>query len=198
MNRHSIQEPENIENPFNERGHGRGGGGGRGRSGSGRGRSGSGPGRGGPGGGRGRHGKVSRGDVRTAVMALLAEDPMHGYQIMQELKERSQGAWQPSAGSIYPTLQQLADEGLVSSEDEGGRKVFTLTEAGTATSKENTDRPPWETLAGDAQFVDLRKTVQSVAAATKQVAQVGTPEQVSAASEILTEARQRLYKLLAE
>jgi DNA-binding PadR family transcriptional regulator len=193
MNRHQIQDQDNIEGSFDD-GPRRGGGGGRGK-----GRPGGGRGRGRSGGGRGhRHGKVSRGDVRIGILALLAEEPMHGYQIMQELKDRSEGAWQPSAGSIYPTLQQLADEGLVSSKDEGGRKTFSLTESGSVTNEETTAPPPWEALAGDAQFVTMRKTMQSVLAAVKQVAQVGTPEQVEAATEILTETRQRLYKVLAE
>ena len=123
---------------------------------------------------------------------------MHGYQIMQELQERSKGAWQPSPGSIYPALQQLADEGLVTASDDGGRKVFTLTQAGHALNDETTTPPPWEDLAGTDDFADMRQAIASVMAASKQIAQVGSPDQVAAATKILTEARQRLYQLLAE
>lgn len=154
-------------------------------------------GRGGRGGGRRRH-KASRGDIRAAVVALLAEEPMHGYQIMQEIEERSQGAWQPSPGSIYPTLQQLADEGLVTSSDDGGRNIFALTEAGQVVKDDTTTSPPWENFVGTDDFVDMRRAAASVMGATKQVAAVGSPDQVTAALEVLTEARQRLYQLLAE
>ena len=101
-------------------------------------------------------------------------------------------------GSIYPTLQQLADEGLVTSTDEGGRNIFTLTEAGSEVNEDTTSAPPWEELAGTDNFVEMRQTASSLMGATKQIAQVGSPEQVTAATEILTEARQRLYQLLAD
>ncbi len=85
---------------------------------------------------------MRRGIIRDAILHLLAEQPMHGYQVMQELSERSGGRWHPSAGSIYPTLQQLEDEGLVTAEDRDGRKTFSLTEAGqAATTALPTDRP---------------------------------------------------------
>ena len=150
---------------------------------------------------RGREGraKVGRGDVRAAIIALLAEEPMHVYQIMQELEDRSNGAWQPSPGSIYPSLQLLADEGLVISNDEEGRKVFELTEAGRErASKASGDEAPWERLAGSAGFTDLRDGVVSIGSATRQIARTGTEDQMKKAAEILAETRQRLYQLLAE
>ena len=98
-----------------------------------------------------RRGGVGRGDVRIAVLSLLSEEPMHGYQIMSELADRSGGAWQPSPGSIYPLLQQLADEGLVESAKSEGRKVFSLTDTGATTAAETADETPvWERLAGSA------------------------------------------------
>ena len=142
--------------------------------------------------------KANRGDVRAAVLALLAERPMHGYEMMQELSERSKGAWQPSPGSIYPTLQQLADEGLVTSSRDDGRNIFGLTDTGRAAYDETTTPPPWENLVGTDNFVSMRRAASGVMGATKQVAQVGSAEQVTAATEILTEARQKLYQLLAE
>lgn len=146
---------------------------------------------------RGRRHRAGRGDIRAAILVLLGEEPMHGYQIMQELEDRSNGVWKPSPGSIYPTLQQLADEGLVTSDDAGGRKVFTLTDAGLAAGADAPAEPPWEELAGAASHTDLRRTAMSLMAASKQVGQVGTGEQVEAAAAILADARQQLYKLLA-
>src|SRR5262245_50022324 len=81
--------------------------------------------------GHGRHGPiVRRGEVRTHILAALRDKPMHGYEVIQELEAQSEGRWRPSAGSVYPTLQQLADEGLVTSEEVDGRRTYTLTDAG--------------------------------------------------------------------
>lgn len=162
-------------------------------------------GKGGRGGGRGRRGgpgrpRVSRGDVRAAVLALLAESAMHGYQLMQELEERSGGAWHPSPGSIYPTLQQLADEGLVTSASEGGKNIFSLTSAGTEANDSNDEPPPWERFdpANVEGFVNLRKSVFQLTAAAKQVGSAGTTDQVERAKKIIDDARKNLYKVLAE
>ena len=148
--------------------------------------------------GRGGRGRVHRGDVRAAVLALLAEEPMHGYQIMQELIERSQGAWQPSPGSIYPTLQLLTDEGLLTARDQNGRKVFELTDDGKAAAETADGPPPWERLAATVGSVDLRHLMSTLGGAVKQVASSGTDDQIDKAAEILTETRKRLYQLLAE
>lgn len=161
-------------------------------------------GRGGRGHGRGRGGhgrpRVSRGDVRLAILALLDEQPMHGYQLMQELEERSGGAWQPSPGSIYPTLQQLADEGVIKSEAEGGKNIFSLTAEGQEAADSNEEPPPWERFSaeGAAGFVNLRKSVFQLTAAAKQVGSAGNTSQVERAKAIIDDARKGLYKLLAE
>ena len=143
-----------------------------------------------------------RGDVRTAILALLAEKPMHGYQVIQELEARSEGRWRPSAGSIYPTLQQLEDEGLVRSQEIDGRRVFSLTDAGSAETARRADRPgaPWQSVgpAGDDATFDLHRLVAQVAAATAQVSQVGSARSQDQARDILADARRRLYRLLAE
>src|SRR6266576_1975130 len=81
---------------------------------------------------RGRGRKARRADIRTAALLLLAEEPRNGYQIMQEVEERSNGLWRPSPGSVYPALQQLEDEGLIRSEEIDGRKLFELTDEGRA------------------------------------------------------------------
>ena len=150
---------------------------------------------GGPGGQRAR-----RGDVREAVLRLLAEQPMHGYQIIQELTARSGGAWSPSAGSVYPTLQLLADEGLVTSEEVGDKKVFSLTEAGTAAVAETADRPaPWDEAAqGDSGAQGLREAAGRLMPAIWQIGKSGSADQVQRAATILVEARKQLYAILAE
>src|SRR4249919_1877467 len=93
-----------------------------------------------------RHGRggprARRGDIRAAVLALLAERPMHGYEMIKELEERTKGAWVPSAGSIYPTLQLLEDEGLVAGEESDGKRRFTLTEAGAKANDEREGDAP--------------------------------------------------------
>lgn len=144
--------------------------------------------------------RMARGDVRAAVLALLAEQPMHGYQIIQEIEERSGGSWKPSAGSVYPTLQLLADEGLIEAAEQGGRKTYSLTEAGRAVAEE-AGTPPWESSgarAGSASFGALPKAGVDLAGAAAQVARTGTPEQVQQAIDVLDEARRRLYAILAD
>src|SRR3954454_20569158 len=105
----------------------------------------------GPKGPRGRGRKARRGDIRTAALLLLAEEPRNGYQIMQEIEERSDGVWRPSPGSVYPALAQLEDEGLIRSEEFDGRKLFALTDEGRAHVQERgADKPaPWEQMSGD-------------------------------------------------
>jgi DNA-binding PadR family transcriptional regulator len=152
----------------------------------------------GPGFGPGRR---PRGDIRAAILALLAEEPMHGYQIIQVIAERSGGTWTPSPGSVYPTLQQLEDEGLVEpAESETGRRVFTLTEAGRAAHTDAPGRAPWEEAVDpvDQELVELRDLVQQVMVATRQVAQAGSASQIAGAKDVLRTARKGLYRLLAE
>jgi DNA-binding PadR family transcriptional regulator len=125
---------------------------------------------------------------------------MHGYQIMQELEERSGGAWQPSPGSIYPTLQQLADEGLILGNPVEGKNVFSLTEDGATAVADNEEPPPWERFAGEggASYANLKRSVFQLGAAVKQVAAAGSQQQVEAAVEIVNNARKSVYRLLAE
>jgi DNA-binding PadR family transcriptional regulator len=139
--------------------------------------------------------------VRAAILALLGERPMHGYEMIQQLEERTGGQWRPSAGSIYPTLQLLEDEGLVSSEQVNGKRVFSLTDAGReAAEAEKSDVAPWDEAAEGAEspLARLRATAAQAGAAAIQVAQAGSDEQINKAIEVLTETRQRLYAILAE
>ena len=156
---------------------------------------GMGRGRGGPG------GRARRGDVRAAVLALLAERPMHGYEIIQELAERTGGIWRPSPGSVYPTLQLLEDEGLVVAEEDSGKRRFSLTETGTASAAEQSARKaPWDEVSEGAgpDALRLREATGQLLGAVVQIGRAGTAEQKAAAETVLAEARRRLYAILAE
>ncbi|MGO4102577.1 PadR family transcriptional regulator [Leifsonia sp. YAF41] len=144
--------------------------------------------------------RMGRGDVRAAVLALLAEQPMHGYQIIREIEERSGGRWKPSAGSVYPTLQLLADEGLISAEESNGRKTYALTDAGRAEAPAASATAPWATMGADdgTGFTALPKAGFELAQAAAQVGRTGTPEQIQQAVTALDEARRRIYSILAQ
>lgn len=156
-------------------------------------------GRGGFGGfGRGPN-RVRRGDVQAAVLALLAESDMHGYQIIQELAERSGGAWRPGAGSIYPTLRQLEEQGLIRSREEGSKRVFSITDPGRRSVSAAGQREPWQQWAdADGPRAQLRRATESLLSAIAQVDAAGTDTQTGRAAEILGAARKSLYLLLAE
>jgi DNA-binding PadR family transcriptional regulator len=148
--------------------------------------------------GRGRH-RVRRGDVRSAILALLDDRPMHGYEIMQELEERTGGRWRPSAGSIYPTLQLLEDEALVKGEEVEGRKVYSLTDSGQEAVPDRTEgERPWEEADEDSPRFEARRELFRTVAAAKQVVRSDDDEQLAKAGEILKDARRKLYGLLAE
>ena len=156
---------------------------------------------------RGRGPRVRRGDVRAAILDLLAEGreearPWNGYQIIQEIGERTQGVWRPSAGSVYPALQQLEDEGLIRAEaGEDRRRNYTLTDEGRAYVEAHRDelRASWDAVTGsvdDAVF-QIHALARQVMMATVQVAQAGTPAQVQQAGKILADTRRALYRILA-
>jgi DNA-binding PadR family transcriptional regulator len=144
--------------------------------------------------------RARRGDIREAILRLLSEQPMHGYQIIQELSARSGGSWSPSPGSVYPTLQLLSDEGLIVAEETGGKKVFSLTEAGTAAVAATADQPsPWEEAAqGGIGVQGYREAIGKFMPVVFQIGKNGTPDQTAAAIEILNDARKKLYAILAE
>jgi DNA-binding PadR family transcriptional regulator len=156
----------------------------------------------GPGGPRGRGRKARRGDIRTAALLLLNEEPRNGYQIMQEVQERSDGVWRPSPGSTYPALQQLEDEGLIRAQDLDGRKLFQLTDAGREYVKERgEDKPaPWEQMSGDVsdQAHELGRLIREVASAFSQVVKTGSEAQMGEARKVLTTTRKDLYRILAD
>jgi DNA-binding PadR family transcriptional regulator len=142
---------------------------------------------------------MARHGVRPAILAVLARAPMHGYQVMQELEQLSGGRWRPSAGSVYPILQQLEDEGMVRSQEQDGRRVYTLTEAGSAEAEKSPLRKhPWFDGRGGKHSMDLRRLAVQLIGGAIQVSRVGSPEAQSQAREILIDARRRMYGLLAE
>ncbi|HVR04466.1 MAG TPA: PadR family transcriptional regulator [Solirubrobacteraceae bacterium] len=145
--------------------------------------------------------KARRGDIRTAALLLLAEEPRNGYQIMQEVQERSEGAWSPSPGSVYPALQQLEDEGLIRSEELDGRKLYRLTVEGLAKVEQRDEGQPapWEQMSGGLRppMVELAKAMRELAAAFTQIMH-GSDSQIAAAREVLVRARRDLYRILAD
>jgi DNA-binding PadR family transcriptional regulator len=161
-----------------------------------------GPGGFGPGGGHGprRGGRGSRPNVRPALLALLLERPMHGYEMIQELESRTGGIWRPSPGSVYPTLQLLEDEGLIEAEATGGRKRFTLTEAGRVEATTAAENPPWAQFSNDtmSQVQDFRDAAIGIMDALRQVGFNGTPEQRDKALGVLNETKRKLYAILAD
>lgn len=144
--------------------------------------------------------RVGRGEVRTAVLALLAEQPMHGYQMIQEIELRTAGQWKPSAGSIYPTLQMLTDAGIITAEEANGRKTYSLTEEGNAEGIDAAASAPWvdQEKRGNPVFRKLPKASVGLAQAVGQISQSGSAEQVEQAIELLDETRRKIYAILAQ
>ncbi len=145
--------------------------------------------------------RMQRGDVRAAVLTLLLERPMHGYQIISEIGERSGGSWKPSPGSVYPTLQMLTDEGLLKAEESGGRKTYSLTDEGRFVAEAEAEKPaPWENSGAreNPRSGALPKAGLELAQAAAQVGRTGSPEQVQEAVRVLEDARRKLYAILAQ
>ncbi|MBS2031062.1 MAG: PadR family transcriptional regulator [Deltaproteobacteria bacterium] len=210
MGRHNHEDWRDDAREFAEQARaffGRGGFGGGGRGGfGGRGWPPGGPGwpPGGPGWpfGRGPGPRVKRGDVRAAVLALLAEEPRNGYQIIQEIAQRSGGLWRPGSGSVYPALQLLEDEGLVRAEEHEGKKRFRLTDEGKAyvrSHKEELENP-WGEVAStvDDGAVNIHVHLGQLGMALVQIFHGGDAKQIARARQVLLQARKSLYQILAE
>ncbi|QVQ51179.1 helix-turn-helix transcriptional regulator [Spiractinospora alimapuensis] len=161
-----------------------------------------GPRRGGFGGPFGPQRRARRGDVRASILALLAEEPLNGYQIIKNIEHRSNGIWRPSAGSVYPALQQLEDEGLVRATESGGRREFALTDEGRAHVESQPEQytAPWEVASEDtdSEAMEVHELLGEVAMAAVQVVHAGSTTQAAEAKRILTDARRSLYRVLAE
>lgn len=144
--------------------------------------------------------RMGRGDVRAAVLALLNEGPMHGYQMIREISERTHGKWKPSAGSVYPTLQMLADEGVVTTEMSQDRKVYSLTDEGRDEATAAAASAPWEHSTGfdTSSMGAVPKAGIELAQAVAQVVRTGSSEQHKQAAEVLNETRRKIYSILAQ
>jgi DNA-binding PadR family transcriptional regulator len=168
--------------------------------------SGFGPGGFGPGGfgafGRRQGGRMRRGGTQTAILALLAEQPMHGYQIIQELADRSGGAWTPGAGSVYPALEQLEAQGMISGDQQDDKRVYTITDKGREMAERHHahhGNAPWDEAAeGAGPRVDLGKSIFALMNAAQQIGRTGSDEQVTKAVELLDQVRKQIYGILAE
>ena len=149
--------------------------------------------------GRGRE-RSRRGNVRAAILALLTERPMHGYEMIKEIDTRTGGVWSPSPGSVYPTLQLLEDEGLITSEESGGRKRFTLTEAGQVEATAAAADAPWNEFSEEtvSSGQDTREAIFGIMNALRQIGFEGSPEQWQRAVAVLQETKRKLYGILAD
>jgi len=146
--------------------------------------------------------RARRGDVRTAALLVLADGPLNGYQIMQEIERRSDGVWRPSAGSVYPALSQLEDEGLVRVDATGDQRRYVLTDSGRAQVEEHRGEwgLPWEQMTGavDDEVGALFRELRRVGMAAGQIGHLGNSNQIGRARGVLAEARRALYVLLGE
>jgi DNA-binding PadR family transcriptional regulator len=145
--------------------------------------------------------RAQRGGIRAGVLALLFESPVNGYQIMQELERRSRGVWRPSPGAVYPALQQLEDEGLITGESAGGGKTFSITARGRAWVERHPNvTRPWEAMSNAVSDVNhgLFAHLRLIRALIEQVGQGGSSKQAEAADKILWDCRRALLKLLSE
>jgi DNA-binding PadR family transcriptional regulator len=157
---------------------------------------GRGRGRGGPGG----RGRSRRGNVRAAILALLTERSMHGYEMIQELDQRTGGVWRPSPGSVYPTLQLLEDEGAIISESDGGRKAYSLTDAGREEATAAAANAPWAEFSEEtvSSGHDTREAVTGIMMALRQIGFERNQEQWQRAVDVLNETKRKLYAILAD
>jgi DNA-binding PadR family transcriptional regulator len=149
------------------------------------------------------HRRARRGDVRLAILDLLAEgQPWNGYQIIQEIAQRTHGVWRPSAGSVYPALQQLEDEGLIRPEGVGRRRMYTLTDEGRAYAEAHAEelRTSWDAVAGmtDDAALELGNMIRQIMMAVMEVRRAGSPGQLAEARRVLAETRRSLYRILAD
>jgi DNA-binding PadR family transcriptional regulator len=147
-------------------------------------------------------GRPERSGVRDAVLVVLAEEPMDGYRIVRALEERSDGAWSPGAGAVYPALQLLADAGLAepAATEDGGRRTWSLTPSGfiaaeAARERETGSQSP--AAPTTAKRGALPRSAAQLVQTAVLVGQTGSAEQVAEAVAVLDEARRRLISILA-
>ncbi|WP_433430896.1 PadR family transcriptional regulator [Nonomuraea sp. CA-141351] len=144
--------------------------------------------------------RVRRGDVRAALLALLLEGPQNGYQMIQDIEERSRGVWRPSPGSVYPALQQLEDEGLVSGDESGGSRTYSLTEEGRRQAARHAGQAPWDEVARSVpqDHHELRVLWGQLNEAFSHLVRTASDRQVVQAKELIKKTRRSMFQILAE
>nr|SBO98882.1 Transcriptional regulator, PadR family [Nonomuraea gerenzanensis] len=144
--------------------------------------------------------RIRRGDVRAALLALLHEGPQNGYQMIQGIEERSRGVWRPSPGSVYPALQQLEDEGLVTGDESGGRRTYRLTEQGRAQAARHAEEAPWEEVARTVpdDHHELRLLWAQLNEAFGHLVRTGGDHQLAEAKKLIKQTRRSVFQILAE
>jgi DNA-binding PadR family transcriptional regulator len=143
--------------------------------------------------------RARRGDMQPIILRMLQKKPMHGYEIISSLEEKSHGMWRPSAGSVYPTLQLLEEQDLVTSELQNGKKVYSLTAAGTtaAETAETAFKAPWEEHAAHAhKFKELKMSLLDTMGMLRQIAMQDNDQKNEEVKKILAEAKDKLSKLI--
>ncbi|HBL14191.1 MAG TPA: PadR family transcriptional regulator [Cyanobacteria bacterium UBA11162] len=160
--------------------------------------------RGSLGGGWGDEPRTRRGDIKFILLLLLSERPQHGYELMKELEARRGGFRRSSPGSVYPTLQMLAEGGYLTSEEVEGKRVYTITESGrqflSDRNQQSHSRNPSEsfTESNPSELIELRRTLTELNDAVAQVARNGNLEQANRVRDLLVQVKREIYKLLAE
>jgi len=145
--------------------------------------------------------RAGKGDIRSVILSLLADGPSNGYGLIKAIAEKTSGAWRPSPGSVYPTLQQLVDEELIVSKGDGRKTEFELTEAGSAYVAEHADdfAKAWDATPGrSAEAGAFFESAGKLMGVVAQFRHSATDEQRKAAVEKLDDARRALYLILAE
>ncbi|TMR13584.1 helix-turn-helix transcriptional regulator, partial [Nonomuraea turkmeniaca] len=144
--------------------------------------------------------RVRRGDVRAALLALLLEGPQNGYQMIQDIQERSRGVWRPSPGSVYPALQQLEDEGLVTASESGGSRAYQLTERGREQAARHAEEAPWDEVARSvpADRHELSVLWAQLNEAFAHLVRTASDRQVEEAKQLIKKTRRSVFHILAE
>lgn len=143
--------------------------------------------------------RTPRGDIKYLLLALLAEQPQHGYQLIKELEARQGGFYRPSPGSVYPTLQLLEEGGYLTSEQIEGKRVYTITDSGRELLAERDNAGGLRDQVDTQQpLIELKNAVMELTAAVMQVARGGNLDRVGRVREILKRAKREIYSILAE